>query len=89
MAEAAEISGKDDRTAFTCEEDHASLRRGPSSGACSWLPLRGHKIKTRRTVAGRRKKSCVKDTGEQVMRRRSSVEKSTPSSGRTGASRAQ
>ncbi|SPC65038.1 uncharacterized protein UHOD_11009 [Ustilago sp. UG-2017b] len=31
-------------------------------------------MKTWRTVAGRRKKSCVKDTSKQVMRRRSSVE---------------
>ena len=53
--------------------DRALPRKGPSSGACSWLPLRGHKMKTWRTVAGRRKKSCVKDTGEQVTRRRSSV----------------
>ena len=75
VADSTEISGKDDSvTNFTCkEQDQASPRRGPSSGACSWLPLRGHKMKTWRTVASRRKKSCVKDTGKQVMRRRSSV----------------
>ncbi|SPC60994.1 uncharacterized protein UHOD_11210 [Ustilago sp. UG-2017b] len=33
-----------------------------------------HKMKTWRTVAGGREKSCVKDTSKQVMRRRSSVE---------------
>ena len=49
-------------------------RKGPSSGACSWLPLRGHKMKTWRTVTGGRKKSCVRDTSKQVMKRRSSVE---------------
>ncbi|SPC62974.1 uncharacterized protein UHOD_11855 [Ustilago sp. UG-2017b] len=48
MADSTEISGKDDSaTTATCEEwDQASPRRGPSSGACSWLPLRGRKMKT-------------------------------------------
>ncbi|SPC67055.1 uncharacterized protein UHOD_21022 [Ustilago sp. UG-2017b] len=71
-----EISDKvDSATNFTCEErDQASPRRGPSSGACSWLPLRGHKIRTWGTVAGGRKISGIKDTGKQVMRRKSSVE---------------
>ncbi|SPC61037.1 uncharacterized protein UHOD_11224 [Ustilago sp. UG-2017b] len=65
MTDSAEISGKDGCTAnFTCKGDQALPRRGPSSEACSWSPLRGHKMKTRRTIAGWRKKSCVKDTGE-------------------------
>ncbi|SPC62617.1 uncharacterized protein UHOD_11562 [Ustilago sp. UG-2017b] len=83
MADSAEISDKDRRTTIsharrtglTCKEDQALPRRGPSSGTCSWLPLRGaHKIGVIRAVAGQRKRSCVQDTGKQVMRRRSSVE---------------
>ncbi|SOV02680.1 uncharacterized protein UDID_19654 [Ustilago sp. UG-2017a] len=65
MTDSAEISGKDGHTAnFTCKGDQALPRTGPSSEACSWSPLRVHKMKTRRTIAGWRKKSCVKDTGE-------------------------
>ncbi|SPC67328.1 uncharacterized protein UHOD_11494 [Ustilago sp. UG-2017b] len=76
VVDSVELSGKDDSaTNFTCEEwDQALPRRGPSSGACNWLPLRGHKMKTWRTVAGGRKISSIKDTGKQVMRRKSSVE---------------
>ena len=47
VADSVEISGKDDSTVnFTCEEqDQALPRRGPSSGTCSWLPLRGSQDK--------------------------------------------
>ena len=74
IADSAEIGGKDDhtmnsharRTKLCQDRDQAQKHAaGYHSG--------GHKMKTRRTVAGGRKKSCDKDTGKQVMRRKGSV----------------
>ena len=58
------------------------MRGGPSTAKEGTKPRSmqlvttqgGHKMTTWRTVTSGRKKSCVRDTSKQVMRRKSSVE---------------
>ena len=52
----------------------SAAKKGTELRSMQLVTTQGHKMKTRRTVADGRKKSFDKDTGKQVMRRKSSVE---------------
>ena len=87
MADPTEISGKDGHTTnLTHEGDQALPRRGPSSEACSWLPLRGSQDEDqdkRRRLGGRR--AVSRTLANRSRGGRTVSKKSTHSSRRTEA----